>query len=117
LTLKDGWNASNHNLNYLPQVFTFQHRILCFETRKLNLQTFAQYRENSTSTCKVLPSGADLAAPVSSESSAKRRLMGAQNRCDGKHPDAMIKDFSAFVDNTHDATHRMTIYNITREFI
>jgi hypothetical protein len=26
--LKDGWNASNDNLNYLPQVITFQHRIL-----------------------------------------------------------------------------------------
>jgi hypothetical protein len=26
--LKDGWNASNHNLNYLPQVITFQRRIL-----------------------------------------------------------------------------------------
>jgi hypothetical protein len=22
--LKDGWNTSNHNLNYLPQVVTFQ---------------------------------------------------------------------------------------------
>ena len=29
--LKDGWNASTHNLNYLPQVITFQRRILCFE--------------------------------------------------------------------------------------
>jgi hypothetical protein len=35
--LKDGWNAFNHNLNYLPQVNTFQHRILCFEIRELNL--------------------------------------------------------------------------------
>jgi len=26
--LKDGWNASNHNLHYLPQVITFQRRIL-----------------------------------------------------------------------------------------
>jgi len=25
---KDSWNASNHNLNYLPQVITFQRRIL-----------------------------------------------------------------------------------------
>ena len=31
--LKDGWNASNHNLNYLPQVFAFQRRVLCFEIR------------------------------------------------------------------------------------
>jgi hypothetical protein len=29
--LKDCWNASNHNLNYLPQVITFQRRIVCFE--------------------------------------------------------------------------------------
>jgi len=35
--LKDGWNASNHNLNYLPQVITFQGSILCFEVRELNL--------------------------------------------------------------------------------
>jgi len=27
--LKDGWNASNDNLKYLPQVITFQRRILC----------------------------------------------------------------------------------------
>ena len=40
--LKDGWNASNHNLNYLPQVITFQRRILCFEVRELNLQALAQ---------------------------------------------------------------------------
>jgi hypothetical protein len=35
--LKDGWNASNHNLNYLPQVITFQRCILCFEMRELDL--------------------------------------------------------------------------------
>jgi len=29
--INNGWNASNHNLNYLPQVITFQSRILCFE--------------------------------------------------------------------------------------
>jgi len=62
-TLKDSWNASNHNLNYLPQVITFQRRILCFEIRELNLQTLAQRRANSAAACKVLPSGADLAAP------------------------------------------------------
>jgi hypothetical protein len=37
MNLKDGWNASNHNLNYLPQVITFQRRILCFKLRELNL--------------------------------------------------------------------------------
>jgi hypothetical protein len=35
--LKDVWNASKHNLNYLLQVSTFQHCILCFEIRELNL--------------------------------------------------------------------------------
>jgi hypothetical protein len=35
--LKDGWNASNHNLNSLPQVITFQRRIVYFEIRELNL--------------------------------------------------------------------------------
>jgi len=39
--LKDGWNASNHNLNYLPQVISFQRLILCFEIRELNLQAIA----------------------------------------------------------------------------
>jgi len=61
--LKDGWNASNHNLNYLPQVITFQRRVLCFEIRELNLQAHAQRRENSTAAWKVPPSAGDLAAP------------------------------------------------------
>ena len=48
--LKDGWNASNHNPNYLPQVITFQRRILCFDIRELNLQALTQRRENSAAT-------------------------------------------------------------------
>jgi len=43
--------------------------------------------------------------------------MGPQNCRDGKHPDAMIKDFSALLDNTQDAMHRVAIYSGTREFI
>jgi len=43
--------------------------------------------------------------------------MGHQNRHDGKHPDAMIKDFRALHDNTQDAMHRVTIFSTTREFI
>jgi hypothetical protein len=35
--LKDSCNASNHILNYLPQVIAFQRHILCFEIRELNL--------------------------------------------------------------------------------
>jgi len=115
--LKDGWNASNHNLNYLPQVITFQRCILCFKIRELNLQALAQRRENSAATCKVLPSGADLAAPLSPKSHTKPEVMGPQNRRDGKHPDSMIKDFRALLHNTRDATHRMAIYSSTREFI
>jgi hypothetical protein len=148
--LKDDWNASNHNLNYLPQVITFQRRILCFEIRELNLpalsqrwensaaackvfpsgadlaaplssqsniQALAQRWETSASACKVFPSGADLAAPLSSQSYAKPEFMGPQNCLDGKHPDAMIKDFRALLDNTEDATHRAAIYSGTRECI
>jgi hypothetical protein len=43
--------------------------------------------------------------------------MGLQNRRDGKHPDAMIKDFRALLDNKQDATHHMAIYCGTWEFI
>jgi len=114
---KDGWNASNHNLNYLPEVITFQRRILCFEIRELNLQALAQRWENSAAACKVLPSGADLAAPQSPQSYAKPEFMGRQNRRDGKHPDAMIKDFRALLDNTQDATHSTAIYSGMRECI
>jgi hypothetical protein len=67
-TLTDGWNASNHNLNYLPQVITCQRCILCFEISELNLQALAQRWENSAAACKVFPSSADLAAPLISQS-------------------------------------------------
>ena len=77
--LKDGWNASNHNRYYLPQVITFQRRILCFQIRELNLEALAQRRENSAAACNVLPSGADLAAPLSHQSYAKPEFMGPQN--------------------------------------
>jgi hypothetical protein len=80
--LKDGWNFSNHNLNYLPQVFTIHWRILCFEIRELNLQAFPLRRENRAATCKVLPSSADLAAPLGSQSYAKPEIMGPQNHRD-----------------------------------
>jgi hypothetical protein len=117
MNLKDGWNASNHNLNYLPQVIAFQRHILCFEIRELNLQALAQRRENSAATCKVLPSGSDLAAPLGSQSYANPELMGPQHHCDGKHPDTMIKDFRALLNNMQDATHRLTVYNRTQQFL
>jgi len=114
--LKDGWNASNHNHNYLPQVITFQHRILSVESRELNLQALAQLQENSAAACKVLPPGADLAAPLGSQSSVKPKFMGPQNHHDEKHPDAMIKGFRALLDNTQDAMHHVAIYCGMREF-
>jgi hypothetical protein len=147
---KDSWNASNHNLNNLPQEITYQRRILCFEMRELNLQALPQHWENSAAACIVFPSGADLAAPLSSQSNlqaltqhwensaaackvfisgadlaaplssqsyAKPEFKGHQTHRDGKHPDDMIKDFRAFLDNTQDATHRTAIYSGTGEYI
>jgi hypothetical protein len=105
----DGWNTTNHNLNYLPQVITFQGRILCFESRQLNFQAPTQRRENSAAAGKVLHSGADLSAPLRSQPYAKPKLIGPQNRRDGKHPDFMIEDFRALLDNTQDAMHCMAI--------
>jgi hypothetical protein len=43
--------------------------------------------------------------------------MGPQNRRDGTHPDAMIKDFRALVNNTEDAMHRAAIYSGTWDLI
>jgi hypothetical protein len=100
--LKNDWNAFNYNVNYLPQVITFQLRILCFEVRELNLPALAQCRENSAAASKVLPSGADLAAPLSPQSYAKPEFMGPQNRHDGNHLDAMM------IDSEHYSTIRTT---------
>ena len=93
--LKDGWNASNHNLNDLPQVITIQRRILCFEMRELDLQALAQRGENRAAACKLLHFGDHLGAPLSPQSYAEPKFLGPQNRREGKHPDAMIKDFRA----------------------
>lgn len=35
--LTDDWNPSNHNLQYLPQGITLQHRILRVNIRELNV--------------------------------------------------------------------------------
>ena len=72
---------------------------------------------NGAAPCKVLPSGAELAAPMSPQSYAKPELMGPQNRRDGQHSDAIIKDFSTLLDNTQDSTHSVAIFSGTREFI
>jgi hypothetical protein len=84
---------------------------------QLNLQAVAQQSENSAAACKVFRSGANLAAPLSSQSYAKPEFMGPQNRRDGKHPNAIIKDFRALLDNTQDATHCVAIYSSMQEFI
>jgi hypothetical protein len=68
--LHDGWNGTNHNLNYLPQVITFQRPTVCFEIREVNLRTLAHHQENFAAACKDLPSSADLAAPLGSSSYA-----------------------------------------------
>jgi len=43
--------------------------------------------------------------------------MGPHNRRDAKHPNAMIKDFRALLDNTPDALHRMVIDSGMQGFI
>jgi len=43
--------------------------------------------------------------------------MGPQNRRNGKHPDATIKDFKAFLNNKQDAMHRVALYSGTWQFI
>jgi len=91
--------------------------MLCFRIRGLNLQALAQRWETSAAASKVISSSADLAAPISSQSYVKPEFMGPQNHCDAQHPDAMIKDFRALLDNTHHATHHVAIYSSTREFI
>jgi len=43
--------------------------------------------------------------------------MGPQNSREGKHPDAMIKDFRVLLNNMQDAMHRAAIHSGTWEFI
>jgi hypothetical protein len=43
--------------------------------------------------------------------------MGPQSRHDAKHPDTIIEDFRAFLDNMQDATYWMAIYSGTWEII
>jgi len=114
MNLMDGWNASNHNINYLPEVITLQCRILGFEIRELHLQALAQHWKNSPAACNILPSGPDLAAPLSSQSYVKPGFMGPQNRRDRTHPDSIIKDSRAWLDNMQNATHHIAIYNSIR---
>ena len=115
--LKDSLNAFNQSLNYLRQVITFQRRIHFFKIRELILQALAQCREASATDCKVPPSSADLAAPLSPQSYAKPEFMGLQNCRDGMNHDVMIKEFRALLDNMQDTKHRAAIYSGMRKFI
>jgi len=115
--LQDGWNTSHHNHHFLPQVITFEHRILSFKTRKLNLKALARCQDISAAACKVLQSGAVLASPMSPQFYAKPEIVGPQNHADGNHSDGMIKDFRGLLDHTQDATHRVEIDSRTREFM
>jgi hypothetical protein len=117
MNIKDSWNVSNHNLHYLPPVITSQRPILCFGLREHNVQALVQCWENSAAACKVLPSGADPATPLISQSYVKPEFMGPQNHQNGKNPDAMIKDFRRLLDKTYDTMHLVAIYSGTRELI
>jgi hypothetical protein len=115
--LKDGWNTSNHNLKYLPKVITFQRHILWFKIRDLNFKALAQRYANSAPASKVFHSGADLAAPLSSQSHAELEFIGPQHRHDGEHPDTMIKLFRTLLDNTQEAMPPAATYSGSHVFI
>jgi hypothetical protein len=115
MNLKDGWNASNGNRHFLPQVIIFQHRIFCFGITEHNLQALAQRQEYSAAACQFLPFGAELASPLGSQSYPKPEFIAPQNRHDGMHPDTMIRNFRALLTNTLDAMHRMAIYSGMRK--
>jgi len=114
--LKYHWNTSNHNLNYLPQLSTDQCRIFSFEASELNLQASAQCRTYSSASSNDLPSGADFASPLPSQSYVNHKFMGPQIYPDGKHPDTMIRDFRAILHTTEETKHRMVIISDAQEF-
>jgi len=76
-----------------------------------------QCEGHSAATGNVLPSGDDLAIPLSSQSYTTPEFMKPQNCHEWKHPHVIIKDFTALVDNTQDATHRVIIFRLMFEFI
>jgi hypothetical protein len=106
---KNCWNPFNQNLKCLPQVITFQRPIVYFGARDLNLQALGQHRKNGSGAFNVPLSGTDVPNLLGSQSFAKPIFMGPQDRRDGKHPDSMIKDFRALLNNTQDTTHHVAI--------
>jgi hypothetical protein len=73
------------------------------------------YWENHAAVTKVRTSGANLGVPLSSQSYAKPHFTGLHNSHDGMHPDAMLNDFRALVDNTQDTMHHLAIFTGMQE--
>jgi len=84
---------------------------------ELNLQAHAQHWETSVAACKRLPSSADLATTWNSQPYVKPEFMAPQHRGDRKHPDAMIKDFWALLNNSQHAMHHGALYSGTQVFL
>jgi hypothetical protein len=68
---------------------------------------------NSTAACNIFPSSADLAPSLRFPSYVKPEIMERLNLRNGKHPDAIIKDFKPLLDNKRYVTHRVAIYRGT----
>ena len=117
MNLKDSWNACNHKLPYLPHTITLEHHIHCFEIRELNLQVVTQSEENYIAACTVLPSGTDVAAPLSVQFCAKHEFMQHPTCWDRKHPAVMITDFRALLENTRHATHSEAMESVIWQFM
>ena len=61
-------------------------------------------------------SGADLAASLISQSYAKLKFMGPPNSHDVNHPDALIKDFRAVLQDMQDSMHHVAQSRGWRDF-
>jgi hypothetical protein len=96
---------------------TSQHHSLYIKIRELNLQALEQHVVKRAAPPIVFTSSVELAAPQSSQSYVKHKFMGPQYCHDGQHPDAIIKDFKALLNNTQDAMHRVAIHSSTWEII
>jgi hypothetical protein len=89
--------------------------MLCFEIRELDLQALRPRQLIRAAVCKVPSSIADCGTLLSSQSYAMAKFIGSQSRCNGKHPDAIIKDLGTLLDNTQDATHFVAICSGTQK--
>ena len=107
--LKDGWNASNKNLDYLPQIFAYQRRVLCFEMRGLNRQAVQGSDDHH-----LAGKTATIAGPSTASPFTQPMLISPQN--DNKTPDGQLKHFGALVDSI-DVVQRSALLNGTRDFL